>query len=537
MATVFMKWLETSPEDYERGIQILTLGRQRKAAETIARGFSGPGQRVLEIGCGTGRLARLMAERGADVVAIDASQAMVEHAESSLDGRDFAGSLSLKHLDATLIDERFPPASFDLIVASLVFSELAEEVRSRVLTACAGLLKEGGRLIVFDEVVPARALRRLLYYAVHVPMTVLTWLLTRTTTSALRDFETSLREAGFRTRVLDTYLGGSLVLYQATPDDQPLGEAVGLVRRLEHRVSLHTVLIDAWSVLFRIIPPYPKAKSGLFAIGEPGPDSPVLVTGNFDLTVRRLLRRLDGKVDAWLLVADSAGINVWCAAGGGYFTAEKVIAAVKSSYLPELVNHKTLILPQLCANGVDGWRIREETGYEVEWGPIRAEDIPAYFAAGLEKDRDMRTVRFPLEDRLEMGTASLGFYGLFLIPLFLIFWRQLFWPFMASLIGLSYFYILVHPWLPGRDGLVKSVSLVLLSLGGLAVYAMVYTLSAPRFFNWAVGLTGLSIFTAGELQGMSPVMRGEQANWGWEAAAGVVLGLIYWLVPKALGWR
>ena len=59
----------------------------------------------------------------------------------------------------------------------------------------------------------------------------------------------------------------------------------------------------------------------------------------------------------------------------------------------------------------------------------------------------------------------------------------------------------------------------------------------PRLFKWVVGLTGLSVFTAAELQGMSPLMRGEQANWGWEAAIAMVLGLIYWLTPLALGWR
>ena len=52
-----------------------------------------------------------------------------------------------------------------------------------------------------------------------------------------------------------------------------------------------------------------------------------------------------------------------------------------------------------------------------------------------------------------------------------------------------------------------------------------------------VGLTGLSVFTGAELQGMSPLMRGEQANWGWEAVIGLVLGAVYWLVPLVLGWR
>jgi hypothetical protein len=272
-------------------------------------------------------------------------------------------------------------------------------------------------------------------------------------------------------------------------------------------------------------------------VGRPGPDAPVLVTGNFDLTVRRIARAIDGRLDAWLLVADSAGINVWCAAGGRYFTAEKVIAAVKSSHLDEVVRHRVLILPQLSANGVDGWRVRDATGWGVHWGPIRAEDVPAYVSSGRKKTDAMRTVDFPLRDRLEMVTVTLGFYSLLILLPVLLFWRHLFWPVSASLLGLSYFYAVVHPWLPGHDGLLKSIPLALLALLGLLAYSNLRgPLLGQQLFNWAVGLIGLSVFTGAELQGMSPLMRGEQANWRWEALIGGVLGLVYWLVPQTLGW-
>jgi hypothetical protein len=307
---------------------------------------------------------------------------------------------------------------------------------------------------------------------------------------------------------------------------------------LRHQVTLRTLLLDLWLLFFRIIPPYPKVRTGLYAVGHPSANSPVLVTGNFDLTVRRLVRAIDGKIDVWLLVADSAGINVWCGAGGGYFTAEKVIAALKSSHLSEVVNHHALILPQLCANGVDGWRIRKETGWGVHWGPARANDIPAYLAAKRKKTDPMRWVKFPLKDRLEMVTVTMGFYGLLILLPVIIFWRHVFWPVAASLVGLSYFYAIVHPWLPGRDGLYKSIPLTAISLGGLFAYsAFLNPLPIPQLFNWAVGLTGLSVFSAAELQGMSPLMRGEQANWGYEAIIGLLLGALYWLIPLAIGWR
>jgi ubiquinone/menaquinone biosynthesis C-methylase UbiE len=541
MATVFMKWLETSPKDYDRGIQILTLGRARRLKEDLTRNWVRSGDRVLEIGCGTGTLTELMARSGADVTGVDASPRMLAEARGRLEKADLEGHVSLKYMDASLVGERFPAGSFDRIVSTLVFSELPLEDRIYVLESCKKLLAPEGRLLIADEVIPQEPLRRLFFSMVRLPLVLLTWLVTRTSTNPLRNFQGTLTRSGFRSRAASSYLGGSLVLYEARPareGELEPGLPPTVRGTLRHRVTLGTLLLDLWLLFFRILPPYPKVRTGLYAVGTPDRDSPVLVTGNFDLTVRRLVRAIDGKLDAWLLVADSAGINVWCAAGGGYFTAEKVIAAVKASHLDEVVNHHALILPQLCANGVDGWRIRRETGWGVHWGPPRAADIPAYLSGKRQKTDEMRWVRFPLRDRLEMVTVTMGFYALLILVPVLVFWRSLFWPIVVSLVGLSYFYAVAHPWLPGRDGLYKSVPLTLIALGGLFAYnLLVDPLLPAQLFAWAIGLTALSVFCAAELQGMSPLMRGEQANWTREAAIAVVLGAIYWVVPKVVGWR
>ena len=541
MATVFMKWLESNPKGYDRGIQILTLGRLQLLKGKIVKEFIHPGNRVLEIGCGTGALAVMMAERGACVTAIDASPAMLSEAQKRVAAKHLKEQVTLRYMDATLIGERFPTASFDLIVSTLVFSELSTDQQRYVLEACTKLLSPGGCLLIADEQIPSNRLARLLFYLVRTPLVLLTWLLTRTTTKVLRDFESQLAQIGFESRVNASYLGGSLLLYELSPTRElpPISELpITAIGRLRHRANLRTTFIDLWSLFFRIIPPYPKVQPGLYAVGQPNSESPVLVTGNFDLTVRRLVRAIDGLTDAWVLVADSAGINVWCAAGGGYFTAEKIIASIKSSRLDEVVDHHALILPQLCANGVDGWRIRKESGWGVHWGPVRAEDIPQYLNSNCKKTNDMHWVRFPIKDRLEMVTVTLGFYGLLILLPVLIFWRESFWQVTASLLGLSYEYAVIHPWLPGRDGLQKSIPLAVIALAGLFVYTTIWDpLPTQQLFNWIIGLIGLSVFTAAELQGMSPLMRGEQANWGWEALIGAALGLIYWLVPLALRWR
>jgi hypothetical protein len=443
-------------------------------------------------------------------------------------------------MDAALIGDHFDAGAFDLVVGSLVYSEMAQDAQAYVLTKCLTLLAPGGRLAIVDEVIPASLLYRLAMGVVRTPLRFVTWLLTRTTTHPLLNIQSRLSHAGFDSQVVASHLGGSLQLIIASPSAK-IGHKVQpatLRERLRHRRSVRTLLLDLWAFAFRILPPYPKVIPGLYAVGEPNTDSPVLVTGNYDLTVRRLVQAVDGRLEAWILVVDSSGINVWCGAGGGFLTAERVCGALRMSALEDIVHHRILILPQLCANGVDGWRIRQDTGWEVRWGPVRAIDIPEYIAADGVKTEAMRSVRFPLRDRLEMMAATLGFYSLIILVPVAIFWRGMFWPVSIGMLGISTFYAIVHPWLPGRDGLAKSLPLALISLVGMAAYSVILDpVPTPRMFNRALGIVALSVFTGAELQGMSPLMRGEQANWGWEAVIGGVLGLIYWLVPFALGWR
>ncbi len=534
-----MKWLERNPQHYNRGIWLLTLGRLKKFHHFIAENSIRNGMRVLELGCGSGLLTEKLARCGAQVTAIDSSPAMLAEAQRRLDAENLGGRVTFELMDAAQIEDFFPQASFECIVASLMFSEIPTQQRSYLLKACRSRLTPDGVLLILDEVVPNGAFRKMLYYFVRGPLGLTTWLLTRTSTRPLNDLRATLERRGFAAHTVKSALGGSLLLFEAVP--QLAGAAATyppIIPRLSHRVTLGTTLLDFWGLFFRLIPPYPKTKTGLYTVGNPNAASPVLVTGNFDLTVRRLVRAIDGQLDAWVLVADSAGINVWCAAGGGYFTAEKVIAAIKASRLEEVVTHRALILPQLCANGVDGWKIRRQTSFGVHWGPVRADDLPGYLLKNRHKSDLMRHVRFPLKDRLEMVTVTLAFYGmLILLPIFFL-WRELLIPVGAGLVGLSYFYAIVHPWLPGRDGLWKSIPLTFIALIGLWIYgSLVIPLPLPTLFRWAIGLTGLSVFTAAELQGMSPIMRGEQANWGWEAVIFGALGITYWLIPMMMGWQ
>lgn len=160
--------------------------------------------------------------------------------------------------------------------------------------------------------------------------------------------------------------------------------------------------LPTWArdTVLRLLPH--RAPTGLFPVGAPGPDAPVLLTGNFTLTVRRLRDALQGR-DAWLLVADTKGINVWCAAGGGLLTHHQVIAVIRFSGLEDHVNHRQIVLPQLCATGVEPRRITDATGFTAQWGPARMEDLPGFLDRGQRVKPSERFMRFPLWERLEMA--------------------------------------------------------------------------------------------------------------------------------------
>jgi ubiquinone/menaquinone biosynthesis C-methylase UbiE len=534
-----MKWLERNPRSYDRGIRILTLGRIVQIQNDVVERFVRQGMDILELGCGTGELACRMGQKGAKVVAIDIAPAMLAMAEKRIAAANLSEQVELKRLDATAVGELADVRKFDLVVASLVLSELSPNEQKLVIRACRDLLNPGGSLILVDEVMPESSLKRLGYSLVRFPLALITFLLTRTTTRSLQRIEVILAQNGYSIQTKDAHLGGSLhlIVSEVGPDLSD-DEQARMVPRIPARSLWQIILIRIWTLFFRVIPPYPKVAPDLYRVGNPAHDSPLLATGNFELTVLKVLDAVEGVLDVWLLVIDTSGINVWCAAGGGFLTAEKVVSAMKANHVEAHMNHRNIVLPQLCANGVDGWKLREGTGWNVIWGPVTAKDIPEFIEGGFQKSNRLRSISFPLKDRLEMVSGTLGLYAMLLLLPIAIFWRHLFWPALAALAGLSYFYAIVLPWLPGKDGLWKSIPLTFLSLSGVILFTLLFDpVPVESLYNRVFGVGALSIFVSAEFQGMSPLMRGEQANWIPQAFIGGILAILYRVTPIVLGWR
>jgi NAD-dependent dihydropyrimidine dehydrogenase PreA subunit len=263
----------------------------------------------------------------------------------------------------------------------------------------------------------------------------------------------------------------------------------------------------------------------LIRVGNPGRQAPVLLTGNYDLTVRRVLRGLRGQ-DAYLLVAPSGGTNVWCASAGGGLTAHQVISSLRTSGIDKLINHRRLILPQLCATGVEPRIVTQRTGWHVVFGPVYARDLPAYLSQGHKSDA-MRQVAFPLSARLEMAVAWAFPISAVGGTVLAIGWPRLFLPFVLLTWMLSLALYTFFPWLYRRaegeppaapgwtrylvffDPAVKrNLLLWVLFVFGLSAYALLADAWSPKsLVGWSLASLFIILVLSMDLTGSTPLYK------------------------------
>ena len=165
-------------------------------------------------------------------------------------------------------------------------------------------------------------------------------------------------------------------------------------------------VFGAWRVRWGLGRMSYTIQPGLYAVGTPDHTSNVLVSANYKLTFDSLRRELVD-LSCWLLILDTKGINVWCAAGKGTFGTHELVARISSTGLAELVAHRTLVLPQLGAPGVCAHEVNRRTGFAVVYGPVRARDIKAFLNSGLKATEEMRRVNFTMWDRLVLTPIEL----------------------------------------------------------------------------------------------------------------------------------
>jgi CO dehydrogenase/acetyl-CoA synthase delta subunit len=256
----------------------------------------------------------------------------------------------------------------------------------------------------------------------------------------------------------------------------PTGSVPRLKTRLEGRDRLGTfgVRIGIHRNDYKVAP-------GLYALGRPDSDSIVLLTANYKLTFDTLRKKLDG-LDAWLLVLDTRGINVWCAAGKRNFSAEEVIGQVKMTQLEKIVSHRKLILPQLSATGVSALKVKRGCGFEVIWGPIRAGDIKSFLAARCQAEKAMRQVTFRFSERLVLTPVEVTQvlkHLLWILPL--MFLLSAIGPGVFSLAGLR------------NRGLAATLAVLLGVFGGAVLTPAALPWIPFRAFSLKGGLAGFCL--------------------------------------------
>ena len=270
-------------------------------------------------------------------------------------------------------------------------------------------------------------------------------------------------------------------------------------------------LKDIWG-LFGRLAPYPT-RPGLKIIGKPDRSSPVLVTGNYELTVRLVTETLerDG-IDAWLLVAPTKGVNVWCAGGAGDFTADTVISILKTTGIADRVDHRRLILPQLAANGINIWELKERTEWKPRFGPADIKDFAEYIRSGNSRtERRHRHVGFALKDRVIMGT-NLGFNLalLLVIPLAIasVWFVGLWWKTLILLFILSVLSTVLVFWLPGKVGVQKGATLGVLASALFVFIAQMAGVSDPwQLTGWSAWIILVATFAGYDMPSWSPLWR------------------------------
>lgn len=254
--------------------------------------------------------------------------------------------------------------------------------------------------------------------------------------------------------------------------------------------------------------------AGLYAVGNPGPEDAVVVTANYKMSYDIVRRELAGH-NVWLLVLETHGINVWCAAGKGTFGTDELVRRIAVSGLADVVSHRRLILPILGAPGVAAHDVRKQAGFTVHYAAVRAADLPEYLGNGMKTTPPMRELTFTFRERLALVPIELvqALAPTFLISVVLfglamalnggalasgIRAALALWGAMLSGAVVA---PLLLPWLPGASFAVKGA---VAGLGWTAVWCAGTGIAALSAVPLILALPAVSAFFALNFTGSTP---------------------------------
>jgi hypothetical protein len=231
-----------------------------------------------------------------------------------------------------------------------------------------------------------------------------------------------------------------------------------------------------------------RVSPGLYAMGKPTQDSPVFVTANYKLSFDALRSNIAG-FDCYILVLDTMGVNVWCAAGKGTFGTDELINRIKVTGLENIVSHRKVILPQLGAAGVSAFTVKKEAGWQVEYGPVRAADIKDYMQTH-KATPEMRTVRFSLRDRIVLipieVVSILLLTVIATILLYFILGATAALAALSAVLAGTVLFPILLPYIPVKDFSMKGLILGLIV--ALPFAYVMFTGTGPEWLNGVAAL-------------------------------------------------
>ena len=293
---------------------------------------------------------------------------------------------------------------------------------------------------------------------------------------------------------------------------------------------------------------------GLYKVGKPNQESDVFVTANYKLSFDALRKNLNS-INAWILVIDTKGVNVWCAAGKGTFGTDNLVKSIKGTSLENLVKHRKVIVPQLGAVGIAAHKVKQMSGFSVVYGPTMAKDIKEFVQNGFKATPAMRKMTFPIQERAKLIPVDF-MYGknkLMIVMAFLFFLSGLDRTgfLFSKMLGTGSFPVLnvfgayfsgiviaplLLPWIPFRAFALKGAI-----CGGIFSMVVVLLWQVSLIESVAIGFINLSIasFLAMNFTGSSTYtsLSGVKKEMKWAIPFQIVfaaVGLILFIISKLL---
>jgi ubiquinone/menaquinone biosynthesis C-methylase UbiE len=416
-----MRKLEEEPKTYDNKFTELTKGINLKVQDWIFNHLK-ESSSILEAGCGTGSLAKRMALKGYDVIAIDSNFNMINHAMQNYPTET---DVKLTYQIGSILNFPLEDHSKDAIVSTFLLSELRPLEQQIFLRRVWKALKTDGRLYIAAEFIPS-GFWKLIFKIKRWWYKKKLKRLRLKRTQVIKWFFNYLDPIGFKITSKESWKHGSIQVLELEKTDSDGKTEPGYFKPNRKTFNGINSQLRILRCLLTGQSDHVSIEPGVYESGTPHKDSPIIVTANYDYTYIKVMRDLKG-IDAWVLCIDSDGINVWCAARGENFGNKQLLEAVNATGLQDYSKKKTIILPQLSAGGVAIPQLpkkKEEFSYNILYGPVWSKQLPEFLEKRPPKKPDhMKIAKFSLSHRARAGLSHTTFLlrRIFVYPVILLF--------------------------------------------------------------------------------------------------------------------